>query len=197
MIVLGITGGIGSGKTTVCDMFSSIGVPVYNADIEAKKIMESSEDVKSKICLKFGDKAYVGGNLNKNFISEKIFKDKSLLKEINNIVHPEVYLHFNEWQSSQNSLYVVKEVAVLFELKTEKQFNFILTITAPEEIRIQRIIKRDGKSKELIRSIIDNQLKDSEKIKKSDFVIVNICKEKTLKNVYDIHEKIINSIAKK
>jgi dephospho-CoA kinase len=119
------------------------------------------------------------------------------LKEINNIVHPEVYLHFNEWQSSQNSLYVVKEVAVLFELKTEKQFNFILTITAPEEIRIQRIIKRDGKSKELIRSIIDNQLKDSEKIKKSDFVIVNICKEKTLKNVYDIHEKIINSIDEK
>ena len=197
MIVLGITGGIGSGKTTVCDMFSSIGVPVYNADIEAKKIMELSEDVKSKICLKFGDKAYVGGNLNKNFISEKIFKDKSLLKEINNIVHPEVYLHFTEWQSSQKSLYVVKEVAILFELKTENQFNFILTVTAPEEIRIQRIIKRDGKSKELVRSIIDNQLKDSEKIRKSDFVIVNICEEKTLKNVYDIHEKIINSIAKK
>ena len=197
MIVLGITGGIGSGKTTVCDMFSSIGVPVYNADIEAKKIMESSEDVKSKICLKFGDKAYVGGNLNKNFISEKIFKDKSLLKEINNIVHPEVYLHFTEWQSSQKSLYVVKEVAILFELKTENQFNFILTVTSPEETRIQRIIKRDGKSKELVRSIIDNQLKDSEKIRKSDFVIVNICKEKTLKNVYDIHEKIINSISKK
>ncbi|MFL2620984.1 MAG: dephospho-CoA kinase [Flavobacteriaceae bacterium] len=197
MIVLGITGGIGSGKTTVCDMFSSIGVPVYNADIEAKKIMESSEDVKSKICLKFGDKAYVGGNLNKNFISEKIFKDKSLLKEINNIVHPEVYLHFTEWQSSQKSLYVVKEVAILFELKTENQFNFILTVTSPEETRIQRIIKRDGKSKELVRSIIDNQLKDSEKIRKSDFVIVNICMEKTLKNVYDIHEKIINYIAKK
>jgi dephospho-CoA kinase len=197
MIVLGITGGIGSGKTTVCDMFSSIGVPVYNADIEAKKIMESSEDVKSKICLKFGDKAYVGGNLNKNFISEKIFKDKSLLKEINNIVHPEVYLHFTEWQLSQKSLYVVKEVAILFELKTENQFNFILTVTSPEETRIQRIIKRDGKSKELVRSIIDNQLKDSEKIRKSDFVIVNICMEKTLKNVYDIHEKIINYIAKK
>lgn len=197
MIVLGITGGIGSGKTTVCDMFSSIGVPVYNADIEAKKIMESSEDVKSKICLKFGDKAYVGGNLNKNFISEKIFKDKSLLKEINNIVHPEVYLHFTEWQSSQKSLYVVKEVAILFELKTENQFNFILTVTSPEETRIQRIIKRDGKSKELVRSIIDNQLKDSEKIRKSDFVIVNICMEKTLKNVYDIHQKIIHFITKK
>ena len=197
MIVLGITGGIGSGKTTVCDMFSSIGVPVYNADIEAKKIMESSEDVKSKICLKFGDRAYVNGNLNKNFISEKIFKDKSLLREINNIVHPEVYLHFTEWQSFQNSLYVVKEVAILFELKTENQFNFILTVTAPEEIRIQRIIKRDGRSKELVRSIINNQLKDSEKINKSDFVIVNICKEKTLKNVYDIHDKIINYISKK
>ena len=174
MIVLGITGGIGSGKTTVSSMFSSIGVPVYNSDTEAKKIMESSEYVKAKICLKFGDRAYVNGNLNKNFISEKIFKDKSLLKEINNIVHPEVYSHFNEWQSSQNSLYVVKEVAILFELKTENQFNFILTVTAPEEIRIQRIIKRDGRSKELVRSIINNQLKDSEKINKSDFVIVNI-----------------------
>jgi dephospho-CoA kinase len=94
-------------------------------------------------------------------------------------------------------LYVVKEVAILFELKTENQFNFILTVTSPEETRIQRIIKRDGKSKELVRSIIDNQLKDLEKIRKSDFVIVNICKEKTLKNVYDIHEKIINSISKK
>jgi dephospho-CoA kinase len=94
-------------------------------------------------------------------------------------------------------LYVVKEVAILFELKTENQFNFILTVTSPEETRIQRIIKRDGKSKELVRSIIDNQLKDSEKIRKSDFVIVNICMEKTLKNVYDIHEKIINYIAKK
>ena len=197
MIVLGITGGIGSGKTTVSEMFSSIGVPVYNADIEAKKIMESSESVKAKICSKFGDRAYVNGNLNKNFISEKIFKNKSLLNDINKIVHPEVYSHFSEWQSSLNSLYVVKEVAILFELKTENQFNFILTVTAPEKIRIQRIIKRDGKSKELVLSIIDNQSKDSEKIKNSDFVIVNICKEKTLKNVYDIHEKIINSIAKK
>ena len=197
MIVLGITGGIGSGKTTVSDMFASIGVPVYNADLEAKKIMESSEYVKAKIHSKFGARAYVNGNINKNFISEKIFKNKSLLKDINNIVHPEVYSNFCEWQSSQKSLYVIKEVAILFESKTENQFNFILTVTAPEEIRIQRIIKRDGKSKELVRSIIDNQLKDSEKIRKSDFVIVNICMEKTLKNVYDIHQKIIHFITKK
>ena len=195
--VLGITGGIGSGKTTVVQMFKEIGVPVYNADTEAKKLMQSSNEIKYEICSVVGQDAYKNGILDKDFISDKIFNDKNILKKINNIIHPKVSKHFNQWLSSQKSLYVVKEVAILFESKIEDQFDFILTVTAPENLRIQRVIKRDKKSLITIQSIIDNQLRDSEKIKNSDFVISNIDMDKTLKNVYDIHKKIINSLGKK
>ena len=195
--VLGITGGIGSGKTTVVQMFKEIGIPVYNADTEAKKLMQSSHKIKHEICSVVGQDAYKNGILDKDFISDKIFNDKNILKKINNIIHPKVYNHFKQWLSSQKSLYVVKEVAILFESKIEDQFDFILTVTAPENIRIQRVIERDKKSKITIQSIIKNQLRDSEKIKNSDFVISNIDMHKTLKNVYDIHKKIINSLSKK
>ena len=195
--VLGITGGIGSGKTTVVQMFKEIGIPVYNADTEAKKLMQSSHKIKHEICSVVGQDAYKNGILDKDFISDKIFNDKNILKKINNIIHPKVYNHFKQWLSSQKSLYVVKEVAILFESKIEDQFDFILTVTAPENLRIQRVIKRDKKSLITIQSIIDNQLRDSEKIKNSDFVISNIDMDKTLKNVYDIHKKIINSLGKK
>ena len=195
--VLGITGGIGSGKTTVVQMFKKIGIPVYNADTEAKKLMQSSHKIKHEICSVVGQDAYKNGILDKDFISNKIFNDKNILKKINNIIHPKVYNHFKQWLSSQKSLYVVKEVAILFESKIEDQFDFILTVTAPENLRIQRVIERDKKSKITIQSIINNQLRDSEKIKNSDFVIYNIDMDTTLKNVYDIHKKIINSLSKK
>jgi len=195
--VLGITGGIGSGKTTVVQMFKKIGIPVYNADTEAKKLMQSSHKIKHEICSVVGQDAYKNGILDKDFISDKIFNDKNILKKINNIIHPKVYNHFKQWLSSQKSLYVVKEVAILFESKIEDQFDFILTVTAPENLRIQRVIERDKKSKITIQSIINNQLRDSEKIKNSDFVIYNIDMDTTLKNVYDIHKKIINSLSKK
>ncbi len=195
--VLGITGGIGSGKTTVVQMFKEIGVPVYNADKEAKKLMQSSNEIKYEICSVVGQDAYKNGILDKDFISDKIFNDKNILKKINNIIHPKVSKHFKQWLSFQKSSYVVKEVAILFESKIEDQFDFILTVTAPENLRIQRVIKRDKKSLITIQSIIDNQLRDSEKIKNSDFVISNIDMDKTLKNVYDIHKKIINSLGKK
>lgn len=194
MIVLGITGGIGSGKTTVCNMFKSIGIPVYNSDYEAKELMQSSNLIRAKICSRFGEEAYLNGTLNKHFISKKIFKQKNLLKEINNIVHPEVSLHFNKWLSSKKSIYVIKEIAILFELSLENQFDYILTVTAPENKRIERVINRDKKSIDEVKSIINNQLKDSKKINKSDFVINNICLNQTLRCVYEIHNKIINNI---
>jgi len=194
MIILGVTGGIGSGKTTVCDMFKSLGIPVYNSDNEARKLMQSSSLIKAKICSKFGNDAYTNGSLNKDFIFKKIFRQKSFLEEINSIVHPEVSLHFKEWLSSKKSIYVIKEVAILFESKLENQFNFILTVIAPENIRIKRVVDRDKKSISEVKSIINNQLKDSEKISKSDFVINNISINRTLKDVYEIHNKIINYI---
>ena len=188
--VLGLTGGIGSGKTTVAKIFKSLDVPVYNADQAAKILMYSSKELKHKIKQLLGEDAYKQNELNKEFISEKIFNNKVLLTHINALVHPEVTLDFNSWLSMQTSAYVVKEVAVLFETAAEDQFDYILTVTAPEALRIKRIIERDHTSLAKIKAVMSNQLQDSEKTAKSDFMILNIDWDDTQKQVYDIHNKI-------
>lgn len=189
--VLGLTGGIGSGKTTVSKMFSELDVPVYNADYEAKKLMQNSQGLKVEIINLLGDKAYKNNILNKTFISKKIFKDVSLLKKINSIVHPAVIDHYKNWFSAQDSVYVVKEVAILFEINSQKNFDFILTITAPKPLRIQRIIKRDKKSIEDIEAIMSSQFPVYKQLNNSDFVIHNNAINETRKKVYDIHNEII------
>jgi len=189
--VLGLTGGIGSGKTTVSKMFSDLHVPVYNADYEAKKLMQNSLGLKDQIINLLGDNAYKNNVLNKNFISKKIFKDASLLQKINSIVHPAVIDHYKNWFSAQDSVYVVKEVAILFEINSQKNFDFILTITAPKSLRIQRIIKRDKKSIKDIEAIMSNQLPVYKQLSNSDFVIHNNAINETRKRVCDIHNKII------
>ena len=189
--VLGLTGGIGSGKTTVSKMFSDLDVPVYNADYEAKKLMQNSLGLKDQIINLLGDNAYKNNVLNKNFISKKIFKDASLLQKINSIVHPAVIDHYKNWFSAQDSVYVVKEVAILFEINSQKNFDFILTITAPKSLRIERIIKRDKKSIKDIEAIMSNQLPVYKQLSNSDFVIHNNAINETRKRVCDIHNKII------
>lgn len=192
--ILGLTGGIGSGKTTVAKMFEALGVPVYNADQSAKMLMQSSQDLKDKIKQLLGEDAYTENRLNKAFISEKIFNNKALLSQINALVHPEVARDFNSWLTLQTSVYVIKEVAILFETATEDQFDYILTVTAPEAIRIQRIIERDQIALTKIKAVISNQLQDSEKTVKSDFVILNTDLNDTKNQVYDIHNKIHKEI---
>ena len=188
--VLGLTGGIGSGKTTVAKIFKSLDVPVYNADQAAKILMNTSKELKHKIKQLLGKDAYKQNELNKEFISEKIFNNKVLLTNINALVHPEVTLDFNSWLSIQTSAYVVKEVAVLFETAAEDQFDYILTVTAPEALRIKRIIERDHTSLAKIKAVMSNQLQDSEKTAKSHFMILNIDWDDTQKQVYDIHNTI-------
>ena len=192
--ILGLTGGIGSGKTTVAKMFEALGVPVYNADQSAKILMQSSQDLKDKIKQLLGEDAYTENRLNKAFISEKIFNNKALLSQINALVHPEVARDFNSWLTLQTSVYVIKEVAILFETAAEDQFDYILTVTAPEAIRIQRIIERDQIALTKIKAVISNQLQDSEKTVKSDFVILNTDLNDTKNQVYDIHNKIHKEI---
>ena len=192
--VLGLTGGIGSGKTTVSKMFEDLGVPVYNADHAAKILMQSSHDMKRKIIQLLGEDTYKQNQLNKPFISEKIFNNKVLLSQMNALVHPEVARDFNSWLTLQTSVYVIKEVAILFETAAEDQFDYILTVTAPEAIRIQRIIERDQISLTKIKAVISNQLQDSEKTVKSDFVIHNTDFNDTKNQVYEIHNKIHKEI---
>ncbi len=191
--ILGLTGGIGSGKTTVAAMFHELGVPVYNADDEAKKLMNESPKIRTKLIEIFGVNAYSDGLLNRPYIAQLVFKDKEKLSALNQVVHPEVAAHYAAWLSRQAHPYVLKEVAILFELGAEDQFDFILTVTAPKQIRLERVLLRDDKSADEVLSIMNNQWDEDKKIQKSDFVIHNIDVQKAKIEV----EKINNEILKK
>jgi len=193
MIVVGLTGGIGSGKTTVAEKFKALGVPVYIADIEAKKLMNSSKIIKRKLKNLFGEDAYLNDELNKPFIAKKIFNNKDLLIKMNAIVHPKVGKHFERWLNKQTSPYVIKESAILFENNLQQQCDFIILVTAPKNIRISRLLKRDNTTKEKIEAIIDNQLSDQDKTKLSDFVITNTNIENTYKQVETLHKKLLKN----
>ncbi|MDA9056742.1 dephospho-CoA kinase [Flavobacteriaceae bacterium] len=194
--IVGLTGGIGSGKTTVAQMFKALGVPVYNADNEAKVLMQSSEIIKGELIQLLGDTCYQNGQLNRSFIASKVFADKALLEKINAIVHPKVAAHFEQWLFKQKAPYVIKEVAILFETETQHLFDFILTVTAPVETRIQRVMDRDQKTKLEVEMVIKNQLSEDEKINQSDFVIFNNIISETERDVIEIHNKITKTINK-
>ena len=192
--IVGLTGGIGSGKTTVAQVFKTFGVPVYNADEEAKVLMQNSEVIKQELTHLLGEKCYKKGQLNRSFIASKVFSDTMLLEKINAIVHPQVAIHFEQWHSKQHAPYIIKEVAILFETKSQHLFDFIITVTAPVETRIHRVVDRDQKTKEEVLAVIKNQLPDSEKINQSNFVVNNIILSEIEGRCKIIHNKIIDKI---
>ncbi|SHH76860.1 dephospho-CoA kinase [Winogradskyella jejuensis] len=194
IVIVGITGGIGSGKTTVSKFFKALNVPVYHADVEAKVLMNRSKVIKRKLIKLFGEQAYLEDKLNRPYLREQIFKDKSLLEKMNGIVHPKVGAHFKRWIKKQDSPYILKEVAIIFENNLEHQYDYIITVVADQEERIKRVMKRDNISKSSVLSIIKNQLSDKEKIEKSDFVIHNNDLEDTKSQVYIIHKQLISKI---
>ncbi len=191
MTVVGLTGGIGSGKTTIANFFKELNVPIYFADIEAKKLMNKSKVLQKKIKALFGERAYIKNELNRPFIAERIFKDKQLLQQMNAIVHPKVGKHFIKWLNKQNSPYVIKEAAILFENNSYKNYDYIITVVAEEKERINRILHRDNTSEQKIKDIMKNQWDDSKKVKLSDFVIQNKSLDNTKKQVYSIHRKLL------
>lgn len=194
MKVVGLTGGIGSGKTTVAKVFKELGVAVYIADIEAKTLMNRSKVIKRKLIALFGENAYLNNTLNRPFIADKIFNNKSLLDKMNAIVHPKVGQHFNRWLKKQSGSYVLKESAILFESGGDAYCDYTILVTAPEDIRIQRIIKRDNTSKEKVKAIIDNQLSDTVKRDKVDFIIENTSLDKMKKQVHHVHRELLKNI---
>ncbi|MCW1148289.1 dephospho-CoA kinase [Flavobacterium lacisediminis] len=179
--IIGLTGGIGSGKSTVANYIASKGIPVYIADEEAKNIMERA-DVKQRIQNLFSESILNKDNtLNRKKIAELVFNNSRKLKELNAIVHPEVQLHFKNWlKEHENFPFIIKEVAILFETGGHNQCDKVILITAPEDLRIERAMKRDNVSKESILARIKNQLPEASKIELSDFVIENIILQKTL-----------------
>ncbi|GBF21503.1 MULTISPECIES: dephospho-CoA kinase [Arenibacter] len=191
MIIVGLTGGIGSGKSTVGSMFQKLGVPIYNSDAEAKNLMASSKKIKNEIEALLGKESYLEGKPNKEYIAKIVFKDKKLLQGLNNIVHPAVRRHFKSWCKRQNAPYVIQEAAIIFENGADKFYDKIILVTSPKDIRIQRVVDRDGATAEAVMSRIDNQLPDSEKEKLSDFIIENIGLEETEREVFRIHHKLL------
>ena len=197
MIKVGLTGGIGSGKTTAANYFIELGIPVYFADKEAKKLMNSSTKIKNKLIKEFGESTYQKGELNREYLANIVFHNKSKLSIINSIVHPAVAKHFAKWVKKQKTKYVIQENAILFENNTASNFDYIITVTAPLGIKIDRIIKRDSANKEDVLSRMNNQWDDAKKIELSDFVIDNIHLADTKKQVNQIHKKLIKIAFKK
>lgn len=191
--IIGLTGGIGSGKSTVANYIASKGIPVYIADEEAKKIMER-DDVKQKIQNLFTESILNSDNsLNRKKIAEFVFNNPDKLKELNAIVHPEVRLHFKNWlKEHKNYPFIIKEVAILFETGGNKQCDKVILITAPEELRIERAMKRDNLTKKDILVRIKNQISDSKKKELSDFVVENI----NLNNTFLKIDEILKILAK-
>ena len=192
--IIGLTGGIGSGKSTVAFMFEKLGVPIYISDIEAKVLMENSKEIQNSLIQLLGRKTYLDGRLNRAFIASKVFNDSNLLSKLNAIVHPAVKSHFESWFSKQKSVYVIKEIAILFEMNSQNNFDYIISVVAPIKDRVHRVVQRDGKSESDVYSIIHNQLPDADKIKLSDFIIHNNLIEITESEVLILHKTILNKI---
>ncbi|MDO4727895.1 MAG: dephospho-CoA kinase [Bacteroidota bacterium] len=192
--IIGLTGGIGSVKSTVAKMFEALGVPVYIADLKAKAIMDMPEVIQEVQSI-FNQNVLTEENkLDRKKIASIVFEDSHKLSKLNEIIHPKVQKDFNDWTIKHlNYRYIIKELAILFENKAEKQFDKIILVTAPLEIRINRVIMRDKITRNEVLNRINNQLPDSEKIKRSDFIINNLDLKSTEQEVLKIHQ-ILNAL---
>ena len=185
---IGITGGIGSGKTYVSEVFSSLGIPVFNADVESKRLMSSSDKLISLVKDSFGNDIYTNGVLDKKKLASIVFSDKEKLENLNNIVHPIVKQEFIDWCKKQNSSYVIKEAAILFESSSDKGLDAVICVSAPLNIRIDRAVKRDGSSEKEMKNRIENQISQEEKENLSDYIIVNDGVQSLLPQILKIHQ---------
>lgn len=195
MIKVGLTGGIGSGKTTVANLFMELGIPVYIADSEAKRLMHTSKAIKRKLLEEFGEKAYIKNKLNRAFLANIVFNNKKKLAAINKIIHPSVANSFKRWLNKHDSPYAIQENAILFENNSADKFDLIITVTAPVQEKIRRVMKRDNITKEEVLARMSNQISDKEKIKRSNFVIENRNLKQTKIEVIKIHKLILKTVS--
>jgi dephospho-CoA kinase len=193
MMVVGLTGGMGSGKTTVANYFKELEVPVYIADDAAKALMNTNAELKSKVLSLFGDLAYRNNEIDRKYIAAQVFNDQKKLEQLNNIIHPAVILDFENWKNKQESPYVIYEAAILFETGGYKKCDLVILVTASIEGRIKRLQLRDRSSVEEIEARIQHQWSDEEKRKLADFEIINTNLPTTKEQVRNLHEILINT----
>ena len=170
---IGLTGGIGAGKTTVSNILKSFGTPVFNSDNISRELLNNNEIIIQNIVKSFGNSIICNNRIDTNSLARIVFSDKQKLSILNNIIHPHVIRAFDEWAENQNSKYIIKESAILFESNTYQNLDKIIVIQSPLQLRIERVQKRDGRSEIDIKQIIKNQMKESEYIQHADYVINN------------------------
>lgn len=188
---IGITGGIGSGKTYVASVFQSLGIPIFNADIQAKKLMTFSRKLIKLVKEEFGNDIYKDSDLNKEKLASIVFSNSDKLQKLNSLVHPIVKEEFNNWCKKQTSPYVIKEAAILFESNSHIGLDAVICVSAPLELRIERLLNRDDCSEKEIKKRIENQISQEEKQKLSDYIIVNDEKELLLPKIIKIHKELL------
>ena len=194
---IGITGGIGSGKSTVCRIFSTLGVPVYDADSRAKSLMTTDGILMSQIKKEFGSLSFRSdGNIDREYLAQAVFQDKEKLAELNKLIHPRVAQDYERWVSNQENDYVLKEAALLFEAKSYQVLDKVILVHAPAEIRINRVLKRDPqRTRQQVEDIMQNQMQDDEKLKLADFNIVNDESRLVIPQVLELH-KVFKAMTK-
>ncbi len=193
MTRIGITGNIGSGKSTVTRIFAALGIPIYYADTQAAQLMNTNGIIRNELIKLFGDEIYTdAGILNKQMLGELIFSNDVYRRNVNAIVHPMVAQDFEEWFSSQDAPYVIKEAALLFESSSNLLLDKVICVAAPFKMRLDRVMLRDKRTREQIEAIESKQMSETEKIKKSDYIIFNDDSHPVIPQVLAIHQKIIS-----
>ena len=192
MLKVGITGGMGSGKSLVCQIFKQLGIPIYQADTEAKNLYFTNSQLKFELISAFGSQVYLSDNeLNKPFLRD-VLKSPETREILNSIVHPKVFEHFEHWAQSQKTAYVLKEAAILFESGANKTVDTTIAVIADPEIRLNRVLNRDHLPEEQIRSIMNSQLSNEELISRCKYIIYNNGNESLIEQVLAIHQQLLH-----
>lgn len=191
MLKVGITGGIGSGKTVVSKLFALLGVPVYYADDAAKVLMNTDPGIKASLVKHFGEETYQGNTLNRQWLAAKVFNDSAKLALLNSIVHPAVIAHASNWIKQQQSPLVMKEAAIFFESGSYVEMDYIIGVYAPKQMRLQRVMERDGSDPKAIEERMNRQMNEEEKMKRCDFVLNNDETSLLIPQVIELYKKLI------
>ncbi len=197
MLRIGLTGGIGSGKTTAAKIFELLGIPVYYADDEAKRIMNSDEELKKEIQKHFGGEAYINGELDRAFLASKVFSDKFKLELLNSLVHPVTLRDAADWFNKQTTPYAIKEAALIFEAGSTKDLDLVIGVYAPAALRIKRSMERDDVGKDKVIERMNRQMDEETKMKLCDFILKNDEQELLIPQVLSLHENLLSIAEKK
>lgn len=191
MLKVGVTGGIGAGKSVVCRVFQTLGIPVFNADDTAKQLMESDPALVTAIQSLFGSNIYIDGRLDRKNLAAIVFEQPALLQQLNALVHPVTIAYGNQWMAAQTAPYVIKEAAIFFESGSYKEMDVMIGVSAPENIRISRALEREGMTREKVMQRIASQMDDAEKMSRCDYVVVNDGGTAIIPQVLNIHQKLL------